>query len=438
VYEISRNFISQFNESMAKLFFLLLLVSVANAFDCSFTSTYPRQYVVAELTADEEMPLLGRLDGRLDDAAWRDSVAPFSSPFLDISTATLPPLRTAVKLRWSSQSGTLYIGALLEEPAACGNITATCHCINATQDQVIFHDNDFEVFVDADGSTHMYKEYEINAYNATWILQLDRPYDDGGAENSTRVLGPRGFDMQPPARSAVHVDGGRLSDPRAGPTRQWSVEIALPLARLAENTALDGTLPRAGDMWRINFSRVRWNNAISPDGASYWREPSCTTCPVPGAPHEDNWVWSPQREIAMHLPERWGILQFAGVPVHRESSDASLVVPPSYYAQWPVRSVAMAIYYAEHAFAAAHGGAFAMDAALLAPFVEDRAIIDGTCAHSIVIDSPPQESNELSRTGAALASGFVARIVSIDNVWTASIRDDRLLLVAPVGSAADL
>ena len=33
----------------------------------------------------------------------------------------------------------------------------------------------------------------------------------------------------------------------------------------------------------------------------------------PAFPHEDNWVWSPQGEIAMHLPERWGFLQFSEV-----------------------------------------------------------------------------------------------------------------------------
>jgi len=71
----------------------------------------------------------------------------------------------------------------------------------------------------------------------------------------------------------------------------------------------------------------------------YEKDPSCQSCPVPGSPNEDNWVWSPQcgsqlcfwcvpsshpmfrkrrsrwddfarYEIAMHLPERWGILQF--------------------------------------------------------------------------------------------------------------------------------
>ena len=32
---------------------------------------------------------------------------------------------------------------------------------------------------------------------------------------------------------------------------------------------------------------------------------------------EDNWVWSPQHEIDMHIPERWGYLEFAGAPVGR-------------------------------------------------------------------------------------------------------------------------
>ena len=34
--------------------------------------------------------------------------------------------------------------------------------------QVIFHDNDFEIFVDADGSNNNYKEFEMNALNQTW------------------------------------------------------------------------------------------------------------------------------------------------------------------------------------------------------------------------------------------------------------------------------
>ena len=37
--------------------------------------------------------------------------------------------------------------------------------------------------------THFYKEFEMNARNQTWDLLLQRPYNDGGGENSTRVDG---------------------------------------------------------------------------------------------------------------------------------------------------------------------------------------------------------------------------------------------------------
>lgn len=36
---------------------------------------------------------------------------------------------------------------------------------------VIFHDNDFEVFVDPAGSNHHYKEFEINANCAKWARE---------------------------------------------------------------------------------------------------------------------------------------------------------------------------------------------------------------------------------------------------------------------------
>jgi hypothetical protein len=206
---------------------------------------------------------------------------------VDISTAASPRLSTHAKIRWDDAF--LYVGALLEEPQAFANITATCHCLNASQDQVIFHDNDFEIFVDAPGTTHYYKEFEMNALNQTWDLQLNRAYDDGGGENSSRVLGPAGWDYLPPIggngtmHTAAYVEG-TINSPATG-TKFWSVEVALPLAKLAENTAAS-VPPKAGDFWRINFSRVEWAVVTSPDGTRYWKEPSCQSCPVPGAPNE--------------------------------------------------------------------------------------------------------------------------------------------------------
>jgi hypothetical protein len=41
---------------------------------------------------------------------------------------------------------------------------------------IIFHDNDFEVFIDPDGDNWMYYELEVNARGQVWDLQLIRPY----------------------------------------------------------------------------------------------------------------------------------------------------------------------------------------------------------------------------------------------------------------------
>lgn len=73
-------------------------------------------------------------------------------------------------MRWDPDF--LYVGALLEEPMLWANLTVN--------NSIIYYDNDFEVFVDPDGSNHFYKELEINARNLNWNLLLVRPYLNGG------------------------------------------------------------------------------------------------------------------------------------------------------------------------------------------------------------------------------------------------------------------
>ena len=60
----------------------------------------------------------------------------------------------------------------MEEPDVWATLTA--------RDSVIFHDNDFEVFIDPDGDTHEYYELEVNALGTEWDLMLVQPYRDGG------------------------------------------------------------------------------------------------------------------------------------------------------------------------------------------------------------------------------------------------------------------
>ena len=124
---------------------------LAAPFDCSFAASYPRSYV-AYRTATPPV-----LDGTLDDPAWL--AVNFTDKFVDISTATPPRLDTRVKLRYDEKF--LYVGAQLQETQVWAYISSTCHCLDPVHDQVIYHDNDFEIFVDADGSNHYYKETEV-------------------------------------------------------------------------------------------------------------------------------------------------------------------------------------------------------------------------------------------------------------------------------------
>src|SRR5690606_6951535 len=115
------------------------------------------------------------IDGRLDDPAW--AAVPWTEDFRDIEgdAKPKPPLRTRAKMLWDDDH--FYVAAELQDPHVWATLTE--------HDSVIFRDNDFEVFIDPDGDSHHYLEYEINALGTDWDLALDKPYKDGGkADNS--------------------------------------------------------------------------------------------------------------------------------------------------------------------------------------------------------------------------------------------------------------
>jgi hypothetical protein len=219
-----------------------------------------------------------RIDGRLDETAW--SAAPWTGYFVDIEgdKKPNPRFRTRAKMLWDDEY--FYVAADMEEPHVWGTLTK--------HDSVIFHDNDFEVFIDPNGDTLEYYEFEINALNTGWDLFLDKPYRQGGkARNEWEIPG---------LRTAVHIRG-TLNDPKDRDSG-WTVEIAFPWKALAE-FAYKAAPPKPGDEWRVNFSRVEWQHELV-DG-KYRKVPNTK---------EDNWVWSPQGVINMHVPERWGRVRF--------------------------------------------------------------------------------------------------------------------------------
>ncbi len=208
-----------------------------------------------------------RIDGRLDDAVWDQ--ASWTSDFVDIQGAAKPTprFRTRVKMLWDDQN--LYIAAQLEEPDVKATLTQ--------HDSVIFKDNDFEIFLKPLPATDSYYEFEVNALNTGWDLFLVKPYSVGGRPDNS-------WDI-PSLRTAVSVQGTLNNS--ADKDQGWTLEIAYPLNAFEARQKVPQPVP--GTQWRLNFSRVEWKA---------------------GQPKEDNWVWSSQGVINMHVPDRWGYLNF--------------------------------------------------------------------------------------------------------------------------------
>ena len=270
---------------------LLGALAVAVAAAAAVAQPGPLSYVAYRA------PRAPRLDGSLDDAAWR--AAPWSPAFVDIEGAAKPAprFRTRMKMLWDDRC--LYVGAELQEPDVWGTITQ--------RDAVIFHDNDFEMFIDPDGDALNYVELEINALNTVWDLFLARPYRDGGhAEDAFNLEG---------LRTGVRVQG--TLDHPGDADSGWTVTIAIPW-RALERASGTTAAPRPGQRWRINYSRVEWRTTVA-DGAYH---------KVPGL-REDNWVWSPQGVVDMHQPEHWGYVEFSSLRADRRPATPEPPAPPA-------------------------------------------------------------------------------------------------------------
>ena len=224
-------------------------ITLPLAYDCHFTKKPPN------------------IDGKLNDAVWDQ--ASWTSDFVDIEGAAKPTprFRTRVKMLWDQQN--LYIAAQLEEPDVKATLTQ--------HDSVIFEDNDFEVFIKPLPETDSYYEFEMNALNTGWDLFLVKPYSVGGRPDNS-------WDI-PNLRTVVSVQGTLNNS--ADKDQGWTLEIVYPLN--AFQARQNVPVPVPGTQWRLNFSRVEWKA---------------------GQPKEDNWVWAPQGVINMHVPDRWGYLNF--------------------------------------------------------------------------------------------------------------------------------
>ncbi len=263
------------------LFFSLFLINCNNSdtieLDINDKIILPKHYIVNKINDQIN------IDGRDDELAWNNAI--YTDDFIDIEGSKIPSQKTNVKMLWDEKF--LYVFAKLYENHIWGDITK--------RDEVIYYNNDFEVFINPNDDVFSYGEIEINALGTEWDLFLNRPYRlKGKADSSWDING---------LKSAVDISG-TLNDPN-DLDDYWTVEIAIPLKEIEKlNTSGKDEKVISGDIWRINFSRVNWDFEIN-NGVYSRKKENGKYLP------EYNWVWSPQGIINMHVPENWGYLVFS-------------------------------------------------------------------------------------------------------------------------------
>ncbi len=260
------------------IFFLVCLST--NVYSQSNEFTPPESYIAYRCNDSLE------IDGKPTETAWGKAL--WTKSFIDIEGIKKPKYHTQVKMLWDDKY--FYVFAKMEEPHIWADLTK--------HDAIIFHNNDFEVFIDPEGDAHNYYELEINALGTTWDLFLTQPYrvKDNVVQNNWEILG---------LKSGVHIEG-TLNNPK-DIDKYWTVELAIPWE--AFKTSYFHKIVPKDKFWRVNFSRVNWDYQL--ENGKYQRKKDKKGKLL----HEYNWVWSAQRVINMHQPEKWGYVYFSSKPI---------------------------------------------------------------------------------------------------------------------------
>tara|TARA_X000000950_G_scaffold163447_1_gene199800 strand:- start:3566 stop:4645 length:1080 start_codon:yes stop_codon:yes gene_type:complete len=258
--------------------FFVFVISCSNVYNVDINLTdkiiIPKTYVV---NRSENIIVI---DGNDDE--WKNAI--YSQDFIDIEGFKIPSQKTNIKMLWDDNN--LYVFAKLFEKHIWADIKK--------RDEVIYLNNDFEVFINPNDNVFNYGEIEINALGTEWDLFLDKPYRLGGkADSSWDIKG---------LKSAVSING-TLNNPE-DEDKYWTVEMAIPIDQISQlKYPLKFDKIKKGIVWRINFSRVNWDFDLI-DNKYFRKKIDGKFLP------EYNWVWSNQGEINMHIPENWGYLLF--------------------------------------------------------------------------------------------------------------------------------
>lgn len=315
----------------------------------------PKNYTAYYTTTDL------KIDGNLDKPEWNK--AKWTDLFVDIEGDKRPKppkgYETRVKMLWNENF--LYVAAELHDPHVWATLT--------NRDEIVFFDNDFEIFLNPSNTGHEYFEIEVNALNNIFDLFMSKPYREGGGALFS-------WDSQG-MRHAVKING-TLNNPN-DIDKGWTVEFAIPFRAFTIGNEVN--VPNNNDIWRINFSRVQWDTHV--ENGKYIKDTDENGKTKP----ENNWVWSPQGIIDMHAPERWGYLKFSTVEVGMETPQFTLPFTEK------MRNYLWLIYYKQKAYRAKEGSYAGLLSVIQMP---SKVQIDGKECTIRLFATPFQFSAEIS------------------------------------------
>jgi len=170
-----------------------------------------------------------------------------------------------------------------------------------------------------DGDTVNYYELEANPLGTVFDLMLPHTYRDGGPAIIAWDIA--GLKLAVDVRATLDKPGDK--------DEAWTVEMAMPW-RILWEASPGRRPPRAGEQWRVNFSRVEWPFVVK-DGRYARQVDPATGKPVPSSDS----TWSPQGFPGIHMPERWGFVQFS--PVAAGSGTKAFVEDPNDRVTWALR-----------------------------------------------------------------------------------------------------
>ncbi len=173
-----------------------------------------------------------KLDGKLDDAAWKDAAS--TGAFVRTMDGSKAEQVTSAKVVWDDNN--LYVAFDVEDT----DIWTTLD----KRDDKLWTQEAVEVFIDADGDGKTYVELQTNPKGALFDSYLPAyRKNENDFDSGTKV--------------AVHVNG--TLDKRDDKDKGWTAEMQIPLSAVKgkeKDKPMTNVPPVVGTTWRANFFRL--------------------------------------------------------------------------------------------------------------------------------------------------------------------------------------